>query len=580
MNKQTIKKLFLLLILTVLLIGIASATDTNNKTNTNKNTIEKSLQNTQTQPDTKEINKHTTTTNTKTSTKKTPTKLTIKKIKTVEFSDKTLITGTYKTSKGKPLKNTVITLNINGKQYKTKTYSSGNYFYKYQTNKVGTNKVTATYPGNSKYKAATTKTTFKVTKKGTRVKLNYIPPTEYTDKVTITGKFTNNKAKALMSATIILKINGKKYATKTNAKGEFKYKYTTNRVGRNNITAYFRGNDYYKYNSTKKTFKVDKKFSSLTLTAEENNENTPYDYISGSITDDNDKSIGIATINLKINGKKYAIKTNKYGNYNFKYYTKKIGLNTIEASYSGNKNYLPSSCQTTFYVEGKPTNITVSDTITTQDHKYIKIRGRIYDDKGYMAKYVPLKIIVDGETQKIKTDNDGLFICYIKNNNIYKHHLTITIEENSRYNKNTEELSFITRSQSGTLEVPLPLLSDTEYEEDENDKIGTDVYYSWYQLEDGQGPAGAYVSLFGKEGIDDIPANKITSVIFYFRNDNNGRITTVKGNDELEDDFRADKIPGYTAYKAIVNYRQRTSQEIRDEYAIREQYATYERSGG
>ncbi|WP_323735868.1 Ig-like domain-containing protein [Methanosphaera sp. ISO3-F5] len=347
-KKQTIKKLLLLLILTVLLIGIASATEHNNQTNTNKNTIEKSLQNTQT--DTKEINKQDTTTNTKTSTTKTPTKITLNKIKTTEFSDKIMITGTYKTSKGTPLKNTAITLNINGKQYKTKTYSSGKYFYKYQTNKVGTNTITATYPGNNKYKAATTKTTFKVTKKGTRIKINYIPTTEYTDKVIIKGKFTNNKAKALMSATIILKINGKKYSTKTDKNGEFTYNYKTNKIGTNNITAYFRGNDYYKYNSTKKTFKVNKITTYTSLYQPYYNKTNKMLLLSGLVYDEQDTDLKKVPVTLNINGKYYKTTTGEYGGFDFQTKLTKSGSKKITITYHGNNKYAQSSVKTTISI--------------------------------------------------------------------------------------------------------------------------------------------------------------------------------------------------------------------------------------
>ena len=565
MNKQTIGKLFLLLILTVLLIGIASATDTNNKTNTNKNTIEKSLQNTQ-PIKTNEINKHNTTTNTKTSTKKTPTKLTINKIKTVEFSDKTMITGTYKTNTGKPLKNTLITLNINGKKYTTKTYSSGKYFYKYQTNKVGTNKVTATYPGNSKYKAATTKTTFKVNKKGTRVKLNYIPPTAYSDKVTITGKFTNNKAKALNSATIILKINGKKYTTKTNAQGEFEYKYTANRIGTNYITAYFRGNDYYKYNSTKKTFKVNKKTTLLRV----------YE-VYGELIDKHDKIIKNQKLYVNINNKKYTIKTDNYGGFNLENLVTN-GLNKITISYPGNNIYKATKTSTTSKIRdtfNEPI-IIISDTTKTKDKKYIKIQGKIYDYNGKMLENTPLKLILDGKTYYTNTDNEGTYTKYIKNNQIIEHSLYVIFDGNSIYKEFQEQIIFTTHDKEGEIEIATPLTS-AEYDEVYNAKaeikqLGTDKIISWHQVVTSRNPAGAYLELFSRP---DAPAraNEITSVTFYYKNRKTGDIITLTDySDEYGYRYYSENIEGYTPYKTIVKYRHRTSKEITSSFHITYDY--------
>ncbi|WP_323735872.1 hypothetical protein PXD04_08255 [Methanosphaera sp. ISO3-F5] len=343
----------------------------------------------------------------KNNTPKTPTKITINKIKTVEFSDKTLITGSYKTSKGTPLKNTVITLNINGKQYKTKTYSSGNYFYKYQTNKVGTNTITATFPGNNKYKAASTKTTFKVTKKGTRVKLNYIPTTAYSDKVTIKGKFTNNKAKALKSATIILKINGKKYTTKTDTRGEFTYKYQTNKVGTNTVTAYFKGNDYYKYNSTNKTFTTTKKKTTLTINNIPNTYYTDTVEIRGKLLA-NDKLNGKSII-LKINGNTVTRKTNKDGIYTYEYKTKIPGKNNIVATFKGDNYYQMAKTSKTFKVTRMPTTLYMDNYSIATIGKKETITGELYNNNNDPLKNTKINIYYNGAKKTVKTNKKGYF---------------------------------------------------------------------------------------------------------------------------------------------------------------------------
>ncbi|MBR0472220.1 MAG: Ig-like domain repeat protein [Methanosphaera sp.] len=343
----------------------------------------------------------------KNNTPKTPTKITINKIKTVEFSDKIMITGTYKTSKGTPLKNTVITLNINGKQYKTKTYSSGNYFYKYQTNKVGTNTITATFPGNNKYKAASTKTTFKVTKKGTRIKLNYIPTTAYSDKVIIKGKFTNNKAKALKSATIILKINGKKYATKTDTRGEFTYKYQTNKVGTNTVTAYFKGNDYYKYNSTNKTFTTTKKKTTLTINNIPNTYYTDTVEISGKLLA-NDKLNG-KSITLKINGNTVTRKTNKDGIYTYEYKTKIPGKNNITATFKGDNYYQMAKTSKTFKVTRMPTTLYMDNYSIATIGKKETITGELYNNNNDPLKNTKINIYYNGAKKTVKTNKKGYF---------------------------------------------------------------------------------------------------------------------------------------------------------------------------
>lgn len=75
----------------------------------------------------------------------------------------------YTSSKAKTIltvnkKNTTITIKINKKTYTTKTNNKGTYTLNYKTSTIGTNNITLTYKGNSKYKAITNKTTFKVAK--------------------------------------------------------------------------------------------------------------------------------------------------------------------------------------------------------------------------------------------------------------------------------------------------------------------------------------------------------------------------------------------------------------------------------
>ncbi|MBR0472260.1 MAG: hypothetical protein IJI98_06130 [Methanosphaera sp.] len=92
------------------------------------------------------------------------TKVTITKIPQKKLKDKVTITGKFTTKEGNTLKNTTLSVTFNGKTYKVVTNSKGVYAKKVVANKVGTNTVSVTFKGNSKYKAVTSKTTFKTVK--------------------------------------------------------------------------------------------------------------------------------------------------------------------------------------------------------------------------------------------------------------------------------------------------------------------------------------------------------------------------------------------------------------------------------
>ena len=100
------------------------------------------------------------------------------------------ITGRYYYSHATPLTYTNMTFNINGVKYYNKTDANGYFSYSYKTNKEGTNKVTVSYPGNTKFKAASSTTTFNVKPKGpqyTYITLNNIPEVSYGSYTTING---------------------------------------------------------------------------------------------------------------------------------------------------------------------------------------------------------------------------------------------------------------------------------------------------------------------------------------------------------------------------------------------------------
>ncbi|WP_323737590.1 Ig-like domain repeat protein (plasmid) [Methanosphaera sp. ISO3-F5] len=96
-------------------------------------------------------------------TTKSATKITINNIPTTSKGKTITITGKFTDETGTLLKNTQLTLNINGKKYKTKTDKNGKYTYKYKTTKTGTNKITITYAGNTKYAKTSAQKKFTVT---------------------------------------------------------------------------------------------------------------------------------------------------------------------------------------------------------------------------------------------------------------------------------------------------------------------------------------------------------------------------------------------------------------------------------
>ncbi|MBE6486690.1 MAG: hypothetical protein E7Z85_07625 [Methanosphaera stadtmanae] len=73
------------------------------------------------------------------------------------------INGKYTDNNGNNLRYTPITITINGIKYTNSTNSNGEYAYTFKVTTLGTNNITVSYLGNSRFIGATTNRSFKVT---------------------------------------------------------------------------------------------------------------------------------------------------------------------------------------------------------------------------------------------------------------------------------------------------------------------------------------------------------------------------------------------------------------------------------
>ncbi|WP_323736890.1 Ig-like domain-containing protein [Methanosphaera sp. ISO3-F5] len=180
-------------------------------------------------------------------------KITLNRTNKVGYGSKVYVKGQLTDKHGKIIKNTVITININGKTIRAKTNSKGIYNHSLTTTKLGSNTITVTYNGNKNYNKITKKATFKVTKQTVKITTN-TKQVKGNKKVTITGKLTTKDGKALRNSKVTLTINGKKKTAKTNTKGAYTLTVTA-KTGKNTLVAGFAGNRYYnKLTLAKKVF--------------------------------------------------------------------------------------------------------------------------------------------------------------------------------------------------------------------------------------------------------------------------------------------------------------------------------------
>lgn len=123
-------------------------------------------------------------------------------------------------------------------------------------NKVGTNNITVSFNGNDDYEACELTTTVEVNKVQTHVKVDDIQSIIKGNTVVITGKVTDENGNKIVGGAVKILINGSPKTVRTDSNVVFTHSYVMNKVGINNITAIFKGNNDFDTAQTNTTVEV------------------------------------------------------------------------------------------------------------------------------------------------------------------------------------------------------------------------------------------------------------------------------------------------------------------------------------
>lgn len=279
------------------------------------------------------------------------TKITLNKV-TGAFGDNVVISATVKNSGGKAVTIGNVVLKINAKKVTLKTNKNGVFSYTYKTSIVGKNNVTASYTSNIKYAASSTKTTFTVTKRVTKLTVNKVAQKAYNDQVTVTGKLVDKSGKIIKNAAVKIKVNTKTVTVKTNDNGVYTYKFNATKVGKNNVTVSYATTTNYKASSVKTTFTITKKATKLTFTNVTNKKLGSTVTLTGKLTASSGAVIKNANIRIRVNNVVTVVKTDSNGVYKHKVTADKVGTNNVIVYYPATTNYKGVNIERTFEVTG------------------------------------------------------------------------------------------------------------------------------------------------------------------------------------------------------------------------------------
>ena len=307
--------------------------------------------------------------------------------------------ATLTNAAGVPLSANII-INLNGVDYAMKTNSKGQASVSTAKLASGEYPATVTYKGNSKY--APSSTTAKVTVKFVSVVSAADVTVKYGD---ANGKFIatlTNAEGTPLSANIIINLNGKDYAMKTNSKGQASVSTAKLKVGEYTATVTYKGNSKYAPSTTTaKVIVTDKLISKVSA-----------DDVTVNYGDANCKFIATLTnaegtplsanIVINLNGVNYAMKTNSKGQASVSTKDLAPGEHKATVTYKGNSKYAPSTTTAKVTVKA-PTQIT-----GTYNSKTKEVIGTLTNGDG-----VPLSanvvVSLKGVNHALKSDSKGQF---------------------------------------------------------------------------------------------------------------------------------------------------------------------------
>ena len=382
-------------------------------------------------------------------------KITLDDIGNVQYTDNITITGKYTDIDNKNLRYTPIIITVNGVRYINNTNAYGIFTFTFRTNKLGENNVSVSYPGNSRYKGANDSTTFNVTRKDTHFIFDMSSQVQYTDNITIIGKYADTNGINLRYTPIILTVNNKKYSLTTNANGDFTLTMKATNLGINNVSALYPGNTRYNKGETNITFEVVRKETIFTIDEISEVEYTDNVNITGHYTDTNSNNLRYTPIKLKVNNNQFIVYTDSVGKFNFLIKASQVGTNNVTVSYGGNARYAPANITTTFNVNRKSTQFTLNKISQKSYSDEVVITGKYTDSNGNNLRYTPVKLVVNNRSYSVTTNANGEFSFTLKATTVGQNRVNVSYLGNARYAGASANLTFNVVPKATNISVKL-----------------------------------------------------------------------------------------------------------------------------
>lgn len=301
-----------------------------------------------------------------------------------------------------PLINRTINIKIGNDIMTTQTDANGKFTYSYETTKVGTFDVNATFDGNEYYNGCSQTGSITINKLTTTLTTNSIS-LKYGKAATITGTLTDENTDAVSGATLTIKVNGGTGQTvTTDTDGSYNYTYTPSAVGTDSITVEYAGGIIYESSNATGSVTVTRLDTSLTVTDISDIKYSHTGTITCKLADENNKAISGGTLTAVVTNSTgtstttLSGTTGTDGSCNITIPgTYSVGSYNVTVKYEESSTGNAATVTKTFNVVKLDTSITIDPISAVKVGKTTVITGNLVDEDGKNVAGETVTVTVD-----------------------------------------------------------------------------------------------------------------------------------------------------------------------------------------
>ena len=430
------------------------------------------------------------------------------------YGEELIITGKLVDSRNNAIKDTDITVNMNGVKEVISTDADGNYTYSILP-ELGVNTITVSFDGNSDVYA--TSETMDITIRDTDHDMNEV--LNQLDELTAENARLQEQLDNLTQLSNDLKeqlANQTGELSEQNAALQQQIDTLTTIIGA--LTDIINSQNEQINSLNEQINSLNEQINSLNeqiaaLTAPENttiifNDVVDVRYksdvvISGILTSQKGMALSGQTVTLTIGDKTVDV-TTKNGEFEYTTVFKSVGEQIITASYVGSDNYVASDASVTFDVAKQDVVVTVDPIADSAYGDNVTITGKFSDVDGKAISNSNVRVFVNGKKFLAKTDKTGTYTLSVKVNALGENNVTVGYAGNDNYNSYEDTTTFNADKQD--VIVTVNAIEDT--------KVGENVTIT-----------GTFTDKNGKAIINSNVKITINGKKYYARTDSTGTYT-------------------------------------------------------